>query len=107
MVDMSIWVDEFLFTLFDYLNYGEEEDAAKGKIKKRMVTRSLSKVAESEADKEYFEKLQSASENFASKVEENKLDLVDKALNVMKDLNLNTKPVEEVAQNVGIDLIAA
>ena len=47
MVDLSIWVDEFLYVLFDHLEKLEKEDYNKKKI----LSRSLSKVSDNEEEK--------------------------------------------------------
>ena len=55
MVELSIWVDEFLYVLFDHIDQMDEENPNHG------LGRSLSKIEEDEENDEYFQKAKAAS----------------------------------------------
>lgn len=60
MVDLSVWVDEFLYVLFDHLDRLDKEPQD-GDKKKRILTRSYSKISECEEEKQYYDKVSNAS----------------------------------------------
>jgi len=53
MVDVSAWLDEFIYVLFDYLEY---MDQAKSKDLERCATR----VTIDDKEREYFDKVRQA-----------------------------------------------
>jgi len=87
MVDLAVWLDEFLYVLFDHIERLDED-----KTKSRVLTRSLSKVSESQEEKDYYDKVSNASLGLGVvddiKFSSGKTVLSD-AVNVLKNLNLS------------------
>lgn len=85
MVDLSIWVDEFYYVLFDHLNSMDENDKKGGK---RKLVRSFSKISESIDDKSYYDKMRLASfgESFIENESLNKSqDVVAEAIEALEE----------------------
>ena len=57
MVDLAVWLDEFLFVLFDHVEKLELDTSRE----KRVLTRSMSKLSECEEEKKYYEKVTAES----------------------------------------------
>ena len=85
MVDLSVWVDEFLYVLFSHLDKVETDDS-----KKKILTRSLSKVSDNEEEKQYYDRVVSnASLGIVDEIKFNSGKSVLKdAMNVLADLKI-------------------
>ena len=98
MVDLSVWVDEFLYVLFDHLEKLEKEDYNKKKI----LSRSLSKVSDNEEEKQYYHRVVSnANLGVVDDIKFNSgKNVLTDAMNVLADLKIEPVQINNLNQAI-------